>query len=144
MPKIVKANGKTFTFDDNVTNDQISSTIDEYFGVKKKEVSQLTSQKTPSVSKSKPTTIPTSSAIEETQVPAESDGLNGPPKMKTFTGLTPEEQQTLQAKPAIKVSKSSELIGKRLKLQKELSTTKVTPENQEEISRKTDELSSVI
>ena len=144
MPKIVKANGKTFTFDDNVTNDQISSTIDEYFGVKKKEVSQPASQKTQSASKSKPTTTPISSATEETQVPVESDGLDGPPKMKTFTGFTPEEQKTLQAKPAIKVSKSSELIGKRLKLQKELSTTKVTPENQDEISRKTDELSAVI
>ena len=144
MPKIVKANGKTFTFDDNVTNDQISSTIDEYFGVKKKEVSQLASQKTQSASKSKLTTIPISSATEEDQVPAVSDGLDGPTKMKTFTGLTPEEQKTLQAKPAIKVSKSSELIGKRLKLQKELSTIKVTPENQDEVSRKTDELSAII
>ena len=81
MPKIVKANGKTFTFDDNVTNDQISSTIDEYFGVKKKEASQLTSQKTPSVSKSKPTTTPTSSVTEETQIPAESVGLGGIPSV---------------------------------------------------------------
>jgi hypothetical protein len=32
----------------------------------------------------------------------ESDGLGGPPKMKQFTGLTPEEQKTLQAKPAEK------------------------------------------
>ena len=36
MPKIVKANGKTFTFEDNVTNEQISSTIDQNFNVKKK------------------------------------------------------------------------------------------------------------
>jgi hypothetical protein len=112
--------------------------------IKKKEVSQPTSQENVLVSKPKQETIPTSSDTEETQTPVELDGLDGPPKMKTFTGLTPEEQKTLQAKPAIKVSKSSELIGKRLKLQKELSTTKVTPENQDEISRKTDELSSVI
>jgi hypothetical protein len=81
MPKIVKANGKTFTFDDNVTNDQISSTIDEYFGVKKKEVSQLASQKTPSASKSKRTTTSTSSATEKTQAPVESDGLGGTPNI---------------------------------------------------------------
>lgn len=81
MPKIVKANGKTFTFDDNVTNDQISSTIDEYFGVKKKEVSQPASQKTQSASKSKPTTIPISSATEEDQVPVVSDGLGGIPSV---------------------------------------------------------------
>jgi hypothetical protein len=89
MPKIVKANGKTFTFDDNVTNDQISSTIDEYFGVKKKEVSQPTSQKTPSVSKSKRTTTPTSSVTEKTQVPAESDGLGGTPNINIPVAVTP-------------------------------------------------------
>lgn len=30
MAKKVKANGKTFTFDDNVTNDQIGTVVDEY------------------------------------------------------------------------------------------------------------------
>ena len=115
-----------------------------FIAQKKKSVSQPTSQENVLASKPKQKIIPTSSATEETQAPVELDGLDGPPKMKTFTGLTPEEQQTLQAKPAIKVSKSSELIGKRLKLQNELSKIKVTPENQEEVSRKTDELSSVI
>lgn len=115
-----------------------------FIAQKKKSVSQPTSQENVLASKPKQKIIPTSSATEETQAPVELDGLDGPPKMKTFTGLTPEEQQTLQAKPAIKVSKSSELIGKKLKLQKELSTIKVTPENQEEVLRKTDELSAVI
>jgi hypothetical protein len=144
MPKIVKANGKTFTFEDNVTNEQISSTIDEYFNVKKKVATQPTAPKKQLVSPTQQKPTPTLSDTEETQPPVESDGLGGPPKMKTFTGFTPEEQQTLQAKPVSKISKSSELIGKKLKLQKELSTAKVTPENQEEISRKTDELASVI
>ena len=37
MAKKVTAKGKTFTFDDNVTNDQIGSVIDEYFsGIEKK------------------------------------------------------------------------------------------------------------
>ena len=46
MPKKVVANGKTFTFNDDVTNEQIGQAIDEYFasnpvgGVKKKEPSQ--------------------------------------------------------------------------------------------------------
>jgi len=115
-----------------------------FIAQKKKSVSQPTSQENVLVSKPKQKIIPTSSATEETQAPVESDGLDGPPKMKTFTGFTPEEQKTLQAKPVTKVSKSSELIGKRLKLQNELSKIKVTPENQEEVSRKTDELSSVI
>jgi len=81
MPKIVKANGKTFTFDDNVTNDQISSTIDEYFGVKKKEVLQPTSQKNVLASKPKQKAAPTSSVTEKTQTPAESDGSNGLPNI---------------------------------------------------------------
>ena len=39
MAKKVTANGKTFTFDDNVSNEQISSALDEYFSstLKKKE-----------------------------------------------------------------------------------------------------------
>lgn len=145
MPKKVKANGKTFTFEDDVTNEQIGVAIDEYFaGVKKKVVSQPTAPKKQLASPTQTQDTPTSSDTEKTQPPVESDGLGGPPKMKTFTGFTPEEQQTLQAKPVPKISKSAALIGKKLILQKELSTAKVTPENQEEILRKTDELAAVI
>jgi len=36
MAKKVTANGKTFTFDDNVTNEQIGSAVDEYFSSLKK------------------------------------------------------------------------------------------------------------
>jgi len=145
MPKKVKANGKTFTFEDDVTNEQIGIAIDEYFaGVKKKVATQPTAPKKQLASPTQTQTTPTSSDTEETQPLVESDGLGGPPKMKTFTGFTPEEQQTLQAKPGIKIPKTSELTSKRLKLQNELSKIKVTPKNQDEISRKTDELSSVI
>ena len=145
MPKKVKANGKTFTFEDDVTNEQIGIAIDEYFaGVKKKVATQPTAPKKQLASPTQTQTTPTSSDTEETQLPVVSDGLGGPTKMKTFTGFTPEEQQTLQAKPVPKISKSAALIGKKLTLQKELSTAKVTPENQDEILRKTDELASVI
>ena len=112
--------------------------------VKKKEISQPISQEKQLASPIQTQDTPTSSVTEETQPPVELDGLGGPPKMKTFTGFTPEEQQTLQAKPVPKISKSAALIGKKLTLQKELSTAKVTPENQEEILRKTDELASII
>lgn len=144
MPKKVKANGKTFTFEDDVTNEQIGIAIDEYFaGVKKKVATQPTAQKKQLVSPTQTQPTPTSSDTEETQPPVESDGLGGPPKMKTFTGFTPEEQQTLQAKPVKNILKTKPLIDKKLKLQRELATTKVTPENQEEILRKTDELSKL-
>jgi len=129
---------------EGASDDDLKKFKETFIAQKKKSVSQPTSQKNVLASKPKQNVTSTLSVTEETQAPAESDGLGGPPKMKTFTGLTPEEQQTLQAKPVIKVSKSSELIGKRLKLQNELSKIKVTPQNQEEISRKTDELSSVI
>jgi len=39
MAKKVSANGKTFTFDDNVTNEQIGTAIDEYFSSLKKNES---------------------------------------------------------------------------------------------------------
>ena len=143
MPKKVKANGKTFTFEDDVTNEQIGIAIDEYFaGIKKKVATQPTSQKKQLVSPTQQKPTPTLSDTEETQPPAESDGLGGPPKMKTFTGFTPEEQQTLRAKPVPKTSKTP--LVKKLTLERELATTKVTPENQEEISRKTDELAAAI
>ena len=48
MSRKVKANGKIFTFNDNVTDEQISKAVDEYFkgDIKKKEPSQeLPSQK---------------------------------------------------------------------------------------------------
>ena len=77
MPKIVTAKGKKFTFNDDVTNEEISRTIDEYFGVKKKEVSQPVVRKPQSVSKSKPITTPISSAIGETQAPMASAGSGG-------------------------------------------------------------------
>jgi hypothetical protein len=143
MPKKVKANGKTFTFEDDVTNEQIGIAIDEYFaGVKKKVATQPTAPKKQLVSPTQQKPTPTLSDTEETQPPVESDGLGGPPKMKTFTGFTPEEQQTLQAKPVPKISKTP--LVKKLTLERELATTKVTPENQEEILRKTDELSAAI
>ena len=105
---------------------------------KKKSTSTSTSEMAQLVSPTQQKPTPTLSDIEETQPPVESDGLGGPPKMKTFTGFTPEEQQTLQAKPVPKISKSP--ASKKLILQRELATTKATPENQEEILRKTEEL----
>lgn len=43
MAKKVKANGKTFTFDDDVTNEQIGSVVDEYFSSLKKKQSTVES-----------------------------------------------------------------------------------------------------
>ena len=127
------------------SDNDIKRIIDLYIAdSKKKGVTQPISQKKQLESPAQQAPTPTSLDTEETQPPAVSDGLGGQPKMKTFTGFTPEEQKTLQAKPVPKVSKSAALIGKKLTLQKELSTAKVTPENQEEILRKTNELANVI
>jgi hypothetical protein len=101
MPKIVTAKGKKFTFNDDVTNEEISRTIDEYFGVKKKEVSQPVAQKPQSVSKSKPITTPISSATEETQVPMESDGSDGKPVKYRLAG---EKQKPLTKEQEKKIS----------------------------------------
>jgi hypothetical protein len=72
-------------------------------GLKKKVDSKPLSQEELWGSDSQPQDLYTSLATGAQEPQQESDGLGGPPKMKTFTGLTPEEQQTLQAKPAIKV-----------------------------------------
>jgi len=70
--------------------------------VKKKVDSKPRSQEELWGSDSQPQDLYTSLATGAQEPQQVSDGLGGPPKMKTFTGLTPEEQQTLQAKPAEK------------------------------------------
>lgn len=112
--------------------------------VKKKVATKPVSQEELWGSDSQPQDLYTSLATGAQEPQQVSDGLDGAPKMGTFTGFSPEELKTLQGKPAIKVSKSVDLINKRIKLQSELSNAKVTPENQAEISRKTNELSSII
>lgn len=118
MPKIVTAKGKKFTFNDDVTNEEISRTIDEYFGVKKKEVSQPVVQKPQSVSKSKPITTPISSATEETQAPMESDGSDGKPVKYRLPGekqkpLTKEQEKKISdemysnTKPTVQTGKTA-------------------------------------
>ena len=129
MPKIVKANGKTFTFDDNVSQADISSTIDEYFGVKKKESSEPIAPKKQLESLAQPTQEPTLSATEEPQPQQVSGGLDG-----TLSELK------IQPKPGTVLSAKNKIES----LKKELASVKVTPKNQEEVSRKTDELSFLI
>ena len=75
------------------------------------------------------------------------------PKIKTFTGLTQENLKTLKSpqtplpkintklKSALDVNRAN--LQRKAELEDELSDTKVTPENQEEISKKTDELSAL-
>lgn len=80
MAKQVKANGKTFTFDDNVTNDQIGSVVDEYFSsLKKKE---------PSIVESTPTSQPS-------KIGGMTD-LSGiaSPKLSTPSVLTPKGEES--------------------------------------------------
>ena len=81
MPKIVKANGKTFTFGDDVSQADISKAIDEYFGVKKKEPSKPIAPKKQLESLAQPTQEPTLSATEEPQPQQVSGGLDGTPKV---------------------------------------------------------------
>ena len=79
---------------EGASDDDLKKFKETFIAQKKKSVSQPTSQKNVLASKPKQNVTSTLSVTEETQVPAESDGLGGPPKMKTFTGFTPEEQQT--------------------------------------------------
>ena len=41
MPKTAVANGKTFTFDDNVTDEQIGIAIEEYFNGQTKDIAPV-------------------------------------------------------------------------------------------------------
>ena len=157
MPKIVKANGKTFTFGDDVSQADISKAIDEYFNVKKKEPSEPIVPKKQLASPAQPTQEPTSSDTEELQPQQESDGLAGPPKKLRLAGEKqsplPEVSGVYDTAGNVPVSekaipiqqiKPTELVPSKSKiknLEKELSSVKVTPKNQEEVSRKTDELS---
>lgn len=75
------------------------------------------------------------------------------PKMKTFTGLTNEELKTASSSksplPKINqelksyIEKDNTASKRKEQLQKELSNITVTPENQDEVLAKTDELSNI-
>lgn len=71
MARKVKANGKTFTFDDNVTDAEIATAVDEYFAgqVKKKVDSQ------PSVSPSKPKATQPFSPLKSNGNPSFTGGI---------------------------------------------------------------------
>jgi len=160
MPKIVKANGKTFTFGDDVSQADISKAIDEYFNVKKKEPSEPIVPKKQLESPVQLTQEPTLSDTEETQPQQDSDGLAGPPKKLRLAGEKqgplPEVSGVYDTAGNVPVSekaipiqqtKPTELVPSKSKiknLEKELASTKVTTKNQEDISRKTDELSLLI
>lgn len=98
--------------------------------VKKKVASKPLSQEELWGSESQHQDLYTSLATGAQEPQQESDGLGGLPKMKTFTGLTPEEQQTLQAKPApdYMVKKTIEDVNlsnqRQKKLEKDLITAK--------------------
>lgn len=98
--------------------------------VKKKVDSKPRSQEELWGSDSQPQDLYTSLVTDAQEPQQASDTLDGPPKMKTFTGLTPEEQQTLQAKPApdYMVKKTIEDVNlsnqRQKKLEKDLITAK--------------------
>jgi hypothetical protein len=132
MPKKVKANGKTFTFDDNVTNEQISIAIDEYFGsVKKKEVSEPTVQKKQSVSPTKTQVTPTLSDTGQVPTQQALDGLGGQPKMRTLgVDITPEEALKPSFAAQIPTAPVDKFVEKANKIEyaKELVSTNNTQE----------------
>jgi len=140
MPKRVKANGKTFTFDDNVTDEQIGKAIDEYFGVKKKEISEPTSTQKTLASNTQAQEQSTSSDTEEPNQTSASDGLGGPPKMKIFTGFSKEEQQKMQSpqKPATNLPTKKQIQATAGKPVKEMITqySDIAKQKQEEEQRK--------
>ena len=119
---------------------------------KKKDLSQPTSQEDQSVSNTQPKPQPTSSATGQQQNQQASATSDGEPKIGTFTGFTPEQQKTMQEKPAPdymvaakKPSESLNLTDKRLKVQKQIkdlesSQGTLTRETQNLISQKNKEL----
>jgi hypothetical protein len=78
MAKKVTANGKTFTFDDNVSTEQIGSSIDEYFSSLKKKDSTIDSNNTstngkptsPNGGEINPTFLPSTNTLTYTDTPS--------------------------------------------------------------------------
>lgn len=129
--KKVKANGKTFTFDDNVTNEQISIAIDEYFGGVKKSSFRTYCSKKQLVSPTKQQITPTSSDIGQAPQQQASDGLGGPPEMRTIgVDITPEQalkQPTTSVIPTAPINKFIEKANK-IEYAKELVSSNNTQE----------------
>lgn len=109
-----------------------------------------TTKETPSVSSSKIQPV-TSLGGEKTPTEKASATSTGV-KITPFKGFSKEEMTQMkkpesvikqEEKQPLKSVKKAPLYAKQLKLQRELSTAVVTPENQDEIQQKTDELAKI-
>lgn len=109
-----------------------------------------TTKETPSVSSSKiqPVTSLGGEKTPTVKASATSTGV----KITPFKGFSKEEMTQMkkpesvikqEEKQPLKSVKKAPLYAKQLKLQRELSTAVVTPENQDEIQQKTDELAKI-
>lgn len=100
--------------------------------------------------------VPSTSTIQKKELVLEptTGSLDGQDtKIKTFTGLSKEDLKTINppqtATPKINkelktsLDKNAKSLQRKAELEDELSDTKVTPENQDDISKKTDELSKI-
>ena len=104
---------------------------------KKKESSQPISQEDQSVSNTQPKPQPTSSVTGQQPNQQASAGLDGEPKIGTFTGFTTEQQKSMQ--PQIlepgymastkKPSEGFNLVDKRLKVQKQIKDLESSKKN---------------
>jgi hypothetical protein len=109
----------------------------KYFSeVKKKDDSQPTGATLQKVSPTQPTTKKSLLDGEGPKKQSVSATSNGAPKMKVFTGFTPEEQKSLQAKPVTDymVNKTKEQLNPVVKRQRILESKKVlTPAEKQEL-----------
>jgi hypothetical protein len=115
---------------------------------KKNESSQPISQEDQSVSNTQPKPQPTSAVTGQQPNQQDSATSDGEPKIGTFTGFTPEQQKSMQAKPATdymvaakKPSESFNLVDKRLKVKKQIKDLESSQKNaQGTLTRETQNL----
>ena len=114
---------------------------------KKKESSQPTSQEDQSVSSAQQKKQLISAATGQQPNQQASATSDGEPKIGTFTGFTPEQQKSMKTpEPGYMAPKENKELEnlkpyiKKTQLKKELGETKVTPENQEAIYEKINEV----
>lgn len=119
--------------------------LSDYSEVKKKESSQPTSQEDVWGSNSQPKDAYTS-LVTDQQIPQQGSGISDgeQPKMRTLgVDITAEEALKPTAKKIADKLETAKPYIKKTQLKKELASTKVTAENQDEVNRKIEEVSKL-
>ena len=108
MAKTVKANGKTFTFNDNVSTQEISNALDEYFRANKPKEQSQTQTTAATIVEPKQnvvTTEPKKNPFEPTMSVNKIDenitsGISGTPTQAPYYSKTTQRLKEIESKKA--------------------------------------------